>query len=894
MKFLRPVLIAAATLLTVHPHEMMHEMICAGAFRATGAGAPIDSAEYRKYAPERSVDILHLAIDVTPDFKQRSVAATTKLRFKPIRPDVTELRLNALDLRVQKVTTTETLQAHYSTGTELVITFAEPLPPEKEQEVAVTYIAFPRKGLYFRTAEMGYRADDEHLFTQGEDIEARHWFPCFDAPNEKFTSEIICRVPKEMTVLSNGKLVSEETATDGLKAVHWLQDKPHVSYLISLVAGHFKKVEDQYKNIHLAFYTPSSQISLAQNSFAETKEMMAFFEDEIGVPYPWHKYYQVCVQDFMWGGMENTSISTLTDRTLFPKETENLRSSQGLVAHELAHQWFGDLVTCEDWSQIWLNEGFATYYAHLYNGHKDGKEDFLYGLYNSARGFINRTVAEDSRPIVFRRYDNPTELFGYLVYPKGGWILHMLRSELGPELFRKCIKTYLDRHQFGTVVTHNLIDAIEEVSGRSFDRFFDQWVFHPHHPELQVKYSWDEKEKLAKVSVTQTQPLTNDVALFHFPLKLRFKSGSSVTDRVVQIQEKQTDLFFPLSAAPEIFRVDPDYALLAKVVVDLPRNLLVAQLKDSSDVIGQIIASQQLSKARDKETVDLLADQLRTAPFYGVRVEAADALGRIRNDEALKALIASADQSDARVRQKIVMEIAAWFEQPAAEFAHKVLESEKNPDIKHHAARMLGAYPGEEHRELLLAALKTDSFNELVADGAVTAFAARQDAAALDQIIAELEKPENDFSTTGFGNGIRAVATLGRTLEPGEQKDRAYNFLLKQAGSPRQRIQIAAFQALGTLRDDRATAVLEKFASGDKDLPETSSATRALEQLRAARPTGNELQSLRTEVLDLKKQNDELRKSLDDLKRRLDARDSVKPSVEPPKSESKKRTGIGR
>ena len=868
-----------------------HEMICGGAFRAAVAAAPIDSPLYRKYAPERVVDILHIAIDVTPDFKQRSVSGTTKLRFKPLRDSVSEVRLNAVDLRIENLTSSAPLQSHQTTGTELVITFAEPLSRDGEHEVAVTYTAFPRKGLYFRTADMGYKAEDEHLFTQGEDIEARHWFPCFDEPNEKFTSEVTCRVPADMIVLSNGRLASEESS-NGLKAVRWVQEKPHVSYLISLVAGHFKKIEDQYEDIHLAFYTPASQISLAQNSFAETKEMMAFFEKEIGVPYPWHKYYQVCVQDFMWGGMENTSISTLSDRTLFPEETENIRSSQGLVAHELVHQWFGDLVTCEDWSQIWLNEGFATYYAHLYNQHKDGQEDFLYGMYNSARGFINRTVKEDSRPIVFRSYDVPTELFGYLVYPKGGWVLHMLRGELGPDVFRRSIKKYLEQHQFGTVTTHDLISALEETSGRNLDRFFDQWVFHPHHPELQVKYSWDEKDKLAKVSITQVQPLTNGVALFHFPLKLRFKSASATIDRVVQIEEKQTDLYFPLDASPEIFRVDPDYALLAKISVDVPRKLLVAQVKDETDVIGRIIAFDQLSKSRDKETVDLIAERLRKDPFYGVRIEAADALGKIRNDEALQALIASAEQPDARVRQKISIETAGWFDEVAAKFAHRVLEEEKNPDIRHHAARTLGVYPGEKHREALLAALKSDSYQEVLADGAIDAIRARRDAGVLDALIAELENVDNQFSTPAFNNGIRTIATLARDLDNGKQKDRAYHFLVKHASSPRQRIQLAAIQALGTMRDDRAEALLSNFASGTNDASETTAATRALEQLRANRTTGSELQSLRTEILDLKKQNDEFRKSFDDLKKRLDARDPINPPAEEKKPEPKKRRGI--
>src|SRR5207247_3810189 len=194
----------------------------------------------------------------------------------------------------------------------ITVTFAGPIPAGKEASVTIAYRAEPTQGLYFRTPEMGYKPEDMHLWTQGEPFEARHWFPCFDAPNEKFTSEVVCRVPEGMTVLSNGRLVSEEKeAGSGLVAVRWLQDKPHANYLLALCAGYFKKVADQYKEVPLAFYTPASQIAQAATSFRDTKDVMGFFEQEIGVPYPWAKYDQVCVEDFGWGGMENTTLTVL-------------------------------------------------------------------------------------------------------------------------------------------------------------------------------------------------------------------------------------------------------------------------------------------------------------------------------------------------------------------------------------------------------------------------------------------------------------------------------------------------------------------------------------------------------------------------------------------------------
>jgi aminopeptidase N len=551
------------------------DLLCANVLRAM---APISSSEYRKYAPDREVDMLHLAIDVTPNFKERSLSAETVLRFKPLRSEIREIRLNAEDLRVSELSSSAPVAHWQNTGTEIVITFAEALPSDSEQTVTVRYKAFPEKGIYFRTEEMGYSAEDEHLFSQGEDSDARYWIPCYDSPNDKLTSEVTCHVPEKMTVLSNGHLVSEEDESGGMKAVHWLQDKPHTTYLISLVAGNFKKIEDKHNETPLAFYTPASQIDLAPNSFKETKEIMDFFENEIGVPYPWDKYYQVCVQDFVAGGMENTSVTTLTDRTLHPDETEPIRDSQGLVAHEMAHQWFGDLVTCKDWSQIWLNEGFATFYANLYNLHKDGRNDFLYGLFNSCRTWIDRSVAEDSRPVVFRRYDKAGEMFGFLVYPKAGWVLHMLRCELGPDVYRRGVKTYLERYKFQNVVTHQFMAVMEEVSGRSLDRFFDQWIFHPHFPELKASYSWDAKQKLARISIEQVQQLTNDVALFQFPLVLRFNGAFGRVTNTVQIADEKSEFFIPLPGAPDVVRIDPDYELLAKISFEPPRSMVLAAL----------------------------------------------------------------------------------------------------------------------------------------------------------------------------------------------------------------------------------------------------------------------------------------------------------------------------
>lgn len=825
-----------------------------------------ESAEQRKYAPDREIDILHLALDLTPHFQERSLDGQATLRFKPIAKPFSELKLNAVDLQVSEVTASETIQGWQATADQILVTFAQPIPPDQEASVTIRYGATPAKGLYFRTPELGYKPEDAHVFTQGESIESRYWFPCFDAPNEKFTSEVTCRVPAGMVVLSNGRKVSEETdAGTGLVAVRWLQDKPHATYLMALAAGYFKKVEDRYRDIPLAFYTPASQVAQAQNSFAGTKDMLAFFERETGVPYPWAKYYQVCVNDFVAGGMENTSLTILTDRTLHPAEFEDLRDSAGLVSHELAHQWFGDLVTCKDWANIWLNEGFATYYEQLYEGHRRGRDELLYSLCQSAKHVLSQP--NQTNAIVRRDYQNPDELFNYLAYPKGGWVLHMLRSQLGDELYRRCIKAYLEAHAYGTVITEDLNQVLERLSGRSFDGFFDQWVYHAGYPDLAVSYTWDEKSRLARVSVQQNQKLGDSVLLFRFPLTVRFIARGHTADRQVYVKQKSEDFYVALPAAPERVRIDPELTLLAKINYTPPTPALYAQLADSRDVVGRLLAVEQLGGRKDAPTVAKLKQALNQDAHYGVRLAASQALRGMQTDEALAALLASTQQSDARVRRQVVADLGGFYNARSCQAALQVLAQEKNPDIAAAAITLLGAYAKPEVKDKLLACLRSQSYENVLADAAINALRSQDDPGCLEPLLQTLREREREFTTGGLSRGFKTLAYLARRQEP---KDAVRDYLLGFLGSKNRQLRLGAISALGTLGDPKAIAPLETFTTG-KDTPEKGAAERAVASLHEERKPSAELGSLRTEVLSLQKDNRDLRQSLEDLKKKVEA-----------------------
>ena len=833
--------------------------------------APLDSPGHRKYAPDRTVDVLHLNLDVTPDFKKRSIEGRNTLRFKPIAQSVQELKLDAVDLNIHSVVSSETLQNYQVDQEKLVITFAAAIPAGKEASVTIAYSAEPSLGLYFRTPEMGYKAGDTHLFSQGEEVEARHWYPCFDSPNEKFTSEVTCRVPAGMTVISNGRLIShEKDPATGLDSFHWSQEKPHANYLITLVAGYFNRVEDQYNHVPLAFLTPPSEINQAMNSFRNTKDVMGFFEGEIGVPYPWAKYDQICVNDFVAGGMENTSATTLTDNTLFTSATENIRNSDGLVSHEMAHQWFGDLVTCKDWSDIWLNEGFATYYALLYDSHKNGRDSMLYGLYQNAR--LITGMADDTNSIVRRTYAAPREMFGYLAYPKGGWVLHMLRSQLGADLYRKCIKTYLERHQYGNVVTEDLRAVIEELSGRSYDQFFDQWLYHAHQPELEATYSWDEKTKLARIFLRQNQKLGENVFLFEFPLTVRFKGKFGTLDRAIQVREKEEEFYFPLPGSPEIVRLDPELTLLAKTTFTLPNAMLYAQLGDKDDMVGRLLAIEQLSNKHEAEVVAELKKTLNWDLFYGVRLEASKALRSIHSDEALEVLIASAQQTDARVRREVVADLDGFYGESDYESARATLEREKNPEIQALAIRGLAGYSKPGVHETLLKFLNSESYRNALADAAIAGMRLQDDPAYVAPLLETLSKSEEAFTSRGFAEGLGTVAYLARNSE---KKEKIRDFLTGYVNHKKRNIHLAAITALGTLGDPAAIAVLDTFATAGSESPERTAAGRAEANLRAARQPVDDFKNLRQEVLDLEKANRDLRKELDDLKKKVEAVEST-------------------
>jgi aminopeptidase N len=827
--------------------------------------ASVESPNYRKYAPDRKVDILHLALDLTPDFKKRTISGSSTLRFKPIGAPLEEFRLDIAELNIGQVKSSRGGLSHQVTDTEIVLSFNPPIPPGQESTLTVEYQAEPTKGLYFRTKEMGYAAT--HLWTQGEPIESRHWFPCFDHPVEKFTSEVTCHLPKGMVALSNGQQQPANNDSNGLTSFRWIQSKPHVGYLITLVAGEFEKIQDLYRNIPLQFWTTPNEISKAPNSFRHTKGMIEFFERELGVQYPWEKYGQVAVHDYHWGGMENTSLTTLNHRTLFSSDTENLFSSDSLVAHELAHQWFGDLVTCKDWSHIWLNEGFATFYDWLWQGSFFGENEMLYALYQAAEGILSNT--NETRGIVWRKFAEPNEMFNYLAYPKGAWVLNMLRQQLGPDMYRKCITTYLRKHQYGSVTSDDLRSVIESVSGRNMDRFFEQWVNGIGAPSLDAAYSWDEKTQHAKLTVKQTQKISEEAPLFQFPLTIRFVSKAERFERTVQIHQKEETFYFPLKTAPESVRVDPSLGVLAKIAFKPGRPMLFHQLADNSDIVAQLRALDELAEKPDQESVAKIQSVLQSAEHYGVKIRAAEVLKQARTSESLEALCGCLNQTDARVRNAVVSALGGFFEPKAQQALTTILASEKNPGVIATALRALGPYQNQEVRQLLTEALAKASYRDRILEGALAGIRIQDDPRFEQAITVLIQTRIAELSGAG---ATAALETLGFISRHATNRDSVRETLTGLLTSGRETVRLAAISGLGLLEDARASGVLETFANATSARPEKNAAVKALEKIRAAHKGSEELKGLRDEIAELKKADSELKKDFENFRKRVESK----------------------
>ncbi len=665
------------------------------------------------------------------------------------------------------------------------------------------------------------------VWSQCQEEDARYFIPCIDKPHVKMTTEIAVRVPNGWTVLSNGALVEKTTPKKGAWRFHWKMDAPHPSYLLTLVAGEFDEIEEiatrggaaradagasgksgksgkakggkdgPRDGVPLSYYVPKGRLEDGLRTFARTPNMIEHFAALTGTPYPWNKYAQVVVSDFIFGGMENTTATTMYEHILLDTRASIDITSDDLIAHELAHQWFGDYVTCRDWSEGWLNEGFATFFEHVWRERLKGRDEYEHGLKVDLDAYVGEASGRYRRPIVCQDYDAPLDLFDRHLYEKGGLALHTLRVELGDTLFWSGVELYLTRHARGVVETRDLLRAMEDVSGRSLGRFFEQAIYKPGHPELDVNVSWE--KGVLTVSAKQHQSTSDGVpAAFEFPLVIDVfaagETGSARRERLL-VTQKADSFALPCEARPAFVVVDPEMRVLGEVRVKAPNDMLREQLAKAPSARGRWLAAEALSTSDDPVTIAALAERLEADDeMWTVRSECAEALGRVRADEAFAALVRSATVKHPKVRRAVAAALGRFRTAAAEDAIRPRALSDASYLVEAEAARSLGKTKRSTAFEVLVEVAARSSWADVVALGAVDGLAALRDERATPHLVL--------WTKYGRATRVRRSAILALPkLDDGRKTREALEDLLADP-DPHLRIDVA--RALGEIGDVKA------------------------------------------------------------------------------------------
>ncbi|WP_437576472.1 M1 family aminopeptidase [Sorangium sp. So ce887] len=839
----------------------------------------------RVYERSRPFTIRHIALDLALDVAERSIRGTARLDVVRVDPAAREIALDAIGFDLEAVEISAGAgratkprrgagkaasgafhpAEHTYDGETLRV--AVPLD-EAEVSILVRYRATPRRGIYFLQPDEHVPDRPRQVWTQCQDEDARHIFPCIDKPHIKQTTELRAEVPPGWYCLSNGELESDARSQKA-GVFHYRLDEPHPSYLFTLVAGDFARIDDAALDIPLAYFVPKGREDDGRRTFARTPDMIRHFSEKLGVKYPFRRYAQVVVSDFIFGGMENTTATTMYEHILLDERAALDISSDDLIAHELAHQWFGDLVTCRDWSHGWLNEGFATFMEHVYREHHLGADEYDHSVKADLDAYLGEARGRYRRPIVCQDYDAPLDVFDRHLYEKGGLVLHLLRRELGDELFWRGVSTYLTRHARGVVETRDLARAFEDVSGKSLERFFEQWVFRAGHPELDVKIELEGDQCTVTVKQTQAagqhpsrehalQPDASTPPVFAFDLVLDFGfadgKGSSVRREVRRVDQQAHTFVIPLPRRPRFVVVDPDLRILGEVKIDAPADLLRAQLAHAPTARGRMLATKPLSRRDDPPTTRALGQSLSGASeFWGVRAAAASALGALQSSAAFALIEGNAGVEHPKVRRAVTSALGSFRSARAAELLGKLALRDASYLVQAEAARALGATRQSAGFDTLIDLLDRPSWGEVIRCGVIDGLANLRDERAVPHLTA---RTRYGIPTRGRRAAILALPKLStdrRTRELLEE-------LLDQP-DPYLRVDVA--RALGDLADGRSRGALQRQLDRDLD---GRVRRRIREVLRDLGGAGKrELDRLRDELEALRRDNAEIRARLGKL-----------------------------
>ncbi|MCC6384045.1 MAG: M1 family metallopeptidase [Bacteroidia bacterium] len=603
---------------------------------------------------DRLSDILHMELRVSFDWDKKYLYGESTLSIKPYFYPQNTLYLNARGMEIKEVSLIQGLKKQqlkfdYKNDS-LIISLDKTYKNDETYKIFIDYVARPDelknvggsaaissdKGLYFINADGSDPKKPKQIWTQGETQSNSVWFPTIDSPNERMTQELYITVDTSYVTLSNGLLVSSViNSKEGTRTDYWKQDLPHAPYLVMMAIGNYTVIRDKWRNISVDYFVEPEYAPYARAIFGNTPEMIEFFSTKVGVDFPWAKYAQVVVRDYVSGAMENTTATVHGEFLQTDARSLLDGNSESVISHELFHQWFGDLVTCESWSNVPLNEAFATYGEYLWDEYKYGRDYADYELNQSLQSYKNQPRAPLKDLIRFN-YEDPEDMFDVVTYQKGARILHMLRNLVGDDAFFKSLKLYLTQNRFQPVEAHNLRLAFEEVTGKDLNWFFNQWFFNHGHPELIISYEWNEESQIQKVIVKQVQD-TGKYILYRLPFTIEIYTAEGKMRYPVELNSLVGEFSFPCSSKPYLVNVDADKYLLCEKTDKKDNFEWIALYKHGPLYMDRLEALQKISKNIKAATPQAAAlISALNDKFWQLRVLAIKSCGPLAQDGATR------------------------------------------------------------------------------------------------------------------------------------------------------------------------------------------------------------------------------------------------------------------
>ena len=667
-------------------------------------------------------DLVHTKLDVSFDFSKSWMYGKAWITLHPHFYATDSLNLDAKGMSINEVSLIKSgrhfpLKYSYNSRN-LRISLDKNYSGGENYTVFVGYIAKPNeiqtignetitdvKGLYFVNPLGIEKNKPTQIWTQGETESNSSWFPTIDKPNQKTTEEISMTVPDKYQTLSNGLLVSQKKKKDGTRTDTWKMDLPHAPYLMMMAVGEFSIIKDKYKKKEVSYYVEKEYARVARKIFGLTPEMIKFFSEILGVDYPWSKYSQIVVRDYnAFGAMENTTATLHGNQyaQLDARQLVDGNSWEFGIAHELFHQWFGDYVTTESWSNTTMNESFADLSETLWYEHKYGKDRGDEHNYKGMQEYLSR--GGDSNDLVRFYYKSREDMFDVVSYQKGGRILNMLRNYVGDDAFYKSLNLLLRTKKFQSVEAQDLRLAFEEVTGQDMNWFWNEWYYGSGHPKLDISYAYDTNTGTAKVFLKQTQP----AKVFKFPIAVDVYQGNEKKRYKVWIDQKDDTLSFPATLKPDLINVDGDKILLCEKTDHKTLDNFIFQYKNAGLYVDRREAIDFACKEKNAKALDMMKTAL-TDPYEGSRSYAIRKLD-FKNDT-----------------------IKNTFEPNIADLA----KNDPKSLVRAAALELLGKYKKEAYKDLFLKSINDSSYsvagNSLIALGLIDSIAAIDQAKTLSK-----------------------------------------------------------------------------------------------------------------------------------------------------------------